>query len=245
MLSSDPVRSRPSVLVPMRDRLSFLRHYFNQEGHAGLFVPGNLHYAPGESVDLEITFLKEQRSFRIRGMVRWSRAPTRPQDPAAGIGVFFGPSEQSTRDLIMDFVQGKDIRFRPRADHRFPVALQIEYRTGAAVVTECTDDVSVGGAFIVTRRDIAEGSVLPIRLKLPGWILPLKLRGVVCWRRTTEPTGVGVKFIFDSERQRRKLERLVARMKAQIIRQMQDRALNGSSAPPPAEAPPADAAPAV
>jgi uncharacterized protein (TIGR02266 family) len=240
-MANPRVKSRPTVLVPFRDKETFLKHYYLQDGRAGVFVPGNLQYTPGEPVDLELTFMQEQRTFRIRGEVKWRRAMgARHREFPPGIGVELGEDQRTTRDLVLSFVNGKEIQFLDRADTRFPISMEISYKTDATFITDCTDDVSEGGAFIVTPRAIPVGTILPLRLRVPGAFFPLKLRGVVCWTRQAEPSGVGVKFLFDSERQKKKMERLVARLKSQIILQIQGRG-RVSSLPPDSDdpAPPA------
>ncbi|MEW5855618.1 MAG: TIGR02266 family protein [Myxococcota bacterium] len=222
-MGSPAIKSRPTVLVALRHKGSFLKQYFHQDGQGGLFIPGDPPYALGEQVELELNFLQEQRTFRIKGEVKWKRPRSRLNDNQAGIGVEFLPSERSTRELILDFVQGKEIRFVERADHRFPVSMQISYKTDSTFVTDFTDDISQGGVFIVTANPMPLGTLVPLKMKVPGSLLPLKLKGVVCWHRKKSPEGMGLKFVFETESQKKKVEKLVARMKAQIISEMQGR----------------------
>lgn len=230
-MSSRP-KARPSVLVALRDKAAFLEQYFpGGDGHGGILVPGNLHYTPGDLVVLELNFLSEQKTFRIRGRVTWTRDEESLLPPA--MCAEFLEGERPTRDLVLDFVRGKDVRFKERSDHRFPVSLQIAYKTDAAFITDWTDDLSQGGAFIVTERSIPLGTIMPLRIKVPGSLLPLKLRGVVCWTRSGAGAGVGVKFLFESERQRRRVQALVAEMKSEIIQQMQGRARARTASKPP------------
>lgn len=223
-MSSRP-KARPSVLVALRDKAAFLEQYLPGNGQGGLVVPGDLHYSPGDRVVLELNFLSEQRTFRIRGVVTWTRGEGSLLSPA--MCAEFLEGERATRDLILDFVRGKDVRFTERSDHRFPVSLQIAYKTDAAFITDWTDDLSQGGAFIVTDKDIPLGTIMPLKIKVPGSILALKLRGVVCWTRGGAMPGVGVKFLFESERQKKKVQGLVAEMKSEIILQMQGRVKAG------------------
>ncbi|MBI5496077.1 MAG: TIGR02266 family protein [Deltaproteobacteria bacterium] len=216
-------KARPTVLVPLRHRQSFLDQYIPGDGHGGLVVPGALRYRPGETLDLELNFLQEQRTFRLRGLVRWRDEPGGPPGQFPGMGVEFLESERDTRDLVLDFAHGKDIAFTERSDHRFPVSLQIAYRSDSAFITDWTDDVSQGGAFIVTDRLVPLGTIMPLKVDVPGALLPLRLRGVVCWTRRAQPAGMGVKFLFESERQKKKMAALVAQLKSEIIQQVKDR----------------------
>ena len=209
-MSSSRLKTRPAVLVALRNRQAFLEQYLPGDGHGMLVVPGNTHHLPGEPVTLELNFLAEQKNFRIRGVVKWREEPGEGRTGPGGVGVEFLESERAVRDLVLTFVEGRDIRFVERQDHRFPVSLQIAYKTDSAFITDYTDDVSQGGAFIVTDKVLPLGSIVPLKLKVPGSILPLKLKGVVCWTRRGPQGGMGVKFLFDSERQKKKVETLVA-----------------------------------
>ena len=229
------VNARPAVHVPLRHRASFLEQYFPGDGHGGLVVPGNLHYQVGEAISLELSFLQEQRTFRMHGLVKWRQEAGEAPGTLGGLGVEFLEEEREVRDLVLDFAHGKDIKFVDRSDHRFPVTLQIAYRSDSAFITDYTDDVSQGGAFIVTDRVLPLGTVLPLKVKVPGSLLPLKLRGVVCWTRAQPPAGMGLKFLFETDRQKKKLQSLVAQLKSEIIAQMQTRlrAARETSKPPP------------
>jgi len=217
------VTARPAVLVALRNRQAFLDQFLPGDGHGMLLVPGNTHHLPGEAVTLELNFLAEQKNFRIRGVVKWREEPGAKSGPAGGVGVEFLESERPVRDLVLTFVEGREIRFVERTDHRFPVSLQIAYKTDSTFITDYTDDVSQGGAFIVTEKMLPMGSTVPLKVKVPGSLLPLKLMGVVCWTKRGPQGGMGVKFVFDSERQKKKVETLVAQLKSDIIAQMQEK----------------------
>ncbi len=231
-MSGEP-KSRPTVLVPLRHRGSFLSHLFPGDGHGGLVFPTLAHHAVGETLDLELTFLQEQRSYRIKGTVRFVGDPQEPGGPPS-VGVAFPASEKATLDLMVDFAHGKDVAFTERADTRFPVALQISYRTDSAFITDVTDDVSQNGAFIVTDRDIPVGTVMPLKLRVPGALLPLRVQGEVVWQRREAPAGVGVRFVVEKERTRRRLDGLVAKLRARALAEVGERmALGREKSRPP------------
>lgn len=226
-MSSD-LAHKPTVLVPLRDRASFLEHFIAADGHGGLIVPTHVHCEPGEQVDLELNFLAEQCTFRFRGRVTERLGG---QDGGPGtLAVAFSTAERGVLDMVMAFANGKEVRFTEREHTRFPVALQITYSSDSAFITDVkdvTDDLSQSGAFIVTDRVLPLGTRMALRVRAPGALFPLRLQGVVCWTREAQPRGVGVKFEFASPRQKRRLQDLVAQLKSAIIADVQARMNRG------------------
>jgi len=59
------------------------------------------------------------------------------------------------------------------------------------------------------------------RLKPPGYLMGLKLKGRVAWvKKTGRPKGMGVEFIFASERQRKKVREVVKKLVAEHTRKV-------------------------
>lgn len=219
-------RQKSTVLVPLRHRGSFLHHFIPGDGHGGVAFPTMAHLPLGTQVDLELTFMQEQRSYRLKGTVKFFGPPAEEGGPPT-VGVAFMPSEKPTLDLVLAFADGKDVAFTERSDTRYPVALQISYKADAAFITDMTDDVSFSGAFIVTERDIPLGTLLPLKLRVPGSLFPVRLHGEVVRQRKEPPAGVGVRFVLDNERTRRRMEMLVEKLKAKALEQAQQRVAEG------------------
>ena len=78
-----------------------------------------------------------------------------------------------------------------RRHPRVRVDLPVAFETKAGELFDGrVNDLSVGGAFIVTENSPPVGSKLDLTIQLPG-DKPLKVDGVIRW---TKPDGVGVQF---------------------------------------------------
>lgn len=212
---SDHMQIRPSVLLPLRDHTAFLSHYFNQGGIGGVFVPGHLRLASAEEIDLEVAFAKEQVTVHTRGVVRWKRLSGKKTLPA-GIGVEFLESERRTRDLLVDFAEGRSVRLVRRRSRRYPVMLEIDYATDSVFLNDITEDISRDGAFILTGHSIEVGTVLALKLRPPGSGAPIDVKGEVRWLQTDGRRGFGVRFIFDRPHAEEAILRLIDGIKQQV-----------------------------
>jgi len=211
----------PTLIVPLRNRVQLFEHYFHRDGDDGLFVPGEVSFKVGEPIFLELSFLEEQRSFRIRGTVSWRRLSKDRQRLPPGIGVAFDPAERETRDLILEYARGREVSFTVRGSHRYPVTMQIAYASDSQFLTDVADDLSLGGVFIRTDNLLEPGTILNLKLKPPGYLLGMRLKGVVVWiSKKASRRGMGLKFIFDSERKKRQVEGMIEQLKAAIIKEM-------------------------
>ncbi len=210
-----PLRIRPSVLLPLRDHRAFLSHYFHQGGLGGVFVPGHLRLTSAEEVDLEIAFAKEQVMVHVRGVVRWKRLSGKKNLPA-GVGIEFLASERRTRDLLVDFGKGRSVRLVKRRSQRYPAMIEIEYATNSIFVCDVTDDLSRDGTFVLTDQQMDIGTVLSLRLKLPGLGDVIDVSGEVRWVQSDGRRGFGVRFIFDRPNAEQLVLRLIDRVKHQI-----------------------------
>jgi len=210
----------PILIVPLRNRVHLFEHYFHRDGADGIFVPGETAFNVGEPIYLELNFLEEQHSFRILGTVAWRRLTSRRAQLPAGIGVEFDVAERETRDLILEFARGREVSFTVRSSHRYPVTMQIAYASDSQFLSDVADDLSLGGLFIRAENLLEPGTILNLKLKPPGYLLGLRLKGVVVWvSKKKIRRGMGIKFIFDSERRKRQVESMVEELKATIIRE--------------------------
>jgi uncharacterized protein (TIGR02266 family) len=219
-------------MLPLRDHSAYLDHYFHQGGHGGVFVAGNIHLDVGEEVDLEVSFSEEQAVFRAQGLVRWKRQSTR-QDLPPGIGIEFAPWEKATRDKLLDFARGKSVVLTHRESRRFPIMVEVRYKSDSVFVTDVTDDLSEDGAFIVTDQLLEVGTQMELKWRLPGQLLPFKVKAKVVWQRPRERQGIGVRFVYEKKTQREKLRRQLARIKEQLIEDQKIHIATVDSTPPP------------
>ncbi|BDG08690.1 TIGR02266 family protein [Anaeromyxobacter paludicola] len=92
-------------------------------------------------------------------------------------------------------------RVHPRA----PIELKVEYKRLNRFFADYTRNISKGGTFIATAHPLPLGTRFVFRLALPAQAEPLELLGEVVRAsvgEASDPTGMGIRFIFDDDRAR-------------------------------------------
>jgi uncharacterized protein (TIGR02266 family) len=97
-----------------------------------------------------------------------------------------------------------------RRDPRVPLVLRVEY-PGIDAMRDVTENLSAGGLFIRTTRELPVGVRLPLQIGFPGLLPPLEVEVEVVRRTSSadETPGVAVKVPVDRVDDRHKLARLV------------------------------------
>ncbi len=98
-----------------------------------------------------------------------------------------------------------------RRDPRVPLVLRVEYPGSHQAVRDATENLSAGGLFIRTDRDLREGQRIPLHVSFPGLLETFEVEVEVVRRRDAGPAGpagVAVKVPFDRIDDRHKLARL-------------------------------------
>ena len=208
-----------TILTTVKAKLAnageFLHHYFHEGNLGGMLVPGNTHVDLGQNVNVEIYFLEENRIFHFRGVTRWKRVKDEPTLPA-GIGVEFAESERKARDILIDFARGRRLLVQKRVSRRIPAVIDVEYASDSIFLADVTDNVSTGGAFILTNDPPEPGTQLKLRLRPPGYRIGISINAEVVWQRTDERPGMGVRFVFPWYRSAKKLNRLVDEIRLRV-----------------------------
>jgi type IV pilus assembly protein PilZ len=93
--------------------------------------------------------------------------------------------------------------------------LRVDYERMNAFFADYTKNISKGGTFIKTSRPLPVGTRFLFALAVPALAEPVTLDGEVTWVLKEEDAqqgrdpGMGIRFVFASERQRREFEMLV------------------------------------
>jgi uncharacterized protein (TIGR02266 family) len=168
-------------------------------GEGGLFVATAEPLPVGARINLEITLVRRQWSFKVQGQVVWvNNGGTAEQQ---GMGVRFVELTAEQRKVIHELVDGSmrlhllERRRFARLDSRLPV--QFLYAEGDYTLN--SEDIGQGGMFIATDHLVAPREWLRLNLTLPDEPGPIKLLGEVVRSVDTatpgQPPGVGVKFL--------------------------------------------------
>lgn len=99
-----------------------------------------------------------------------------------------------------------------RRHTRAGVTLIVEYDAADELVTDYTDNLSSGGTFVATSRELPIGSAVRLGLSFPGLVEPIAIDGVVRWTRSGEDAGVGIEFLEGEGRTR--LAQVIERVRA-------------------------------
>ena len=99
-----------------------------------------------------------------------------------------------------------------RRHHRAGVTLLVEYEGADEFLVDYTDNLSSGGTFVATARELPIGSGVRLALSFPGLVETIGIEGVVRWTRAGEEPGVGIEFL-GAEGQKR-LAALIERIRA-------------------------------
>ena len=194
---------------------------FTRNGPRGvLFIETGRQMELAEQVLVVIEFPAEKRSFRLQGKVIARRRSSRESLPP-GAHVEFPADENPTLQLVLDHAEGKEIDFIDRRGKRMPCSFVVSYRSDEDFVREFAEDIGEGGTFIRADDIFEVGTEVECRLKPPGYLMGLKIKGRVAWvKKTGQPKGMGVEFIFASERQRKKVREVVKKLVAEQTRQV-------------------------
>lgn len=84
-----------------------------------------------------------------------------------------------------------------RRDSREPVTLFVEYEGADDLVGDYTENLSSGGTFVATNRELPLGTHVHLVLSFPGLLESISIAGVVRWKRAAGAdgeAGAGIEF---------------------------------------------------
>src|SRR4051812_47488782 len=104
-----------------------------------------------------------------------------------------------------------------RQHFRAPIELKVEYKKMNTFFADYTKNISKGGTFIKTAKPLKVGTEFVFKLVVPAMNKAIEIRGQVMWingeferqRPDVEETGMGIKFLYSDDGQRRQFESLV------------------------------------
>lgn len=99
-----------------------------------------------------------------------------------------------------------------RRHHRAGVTLLVEYEGADEFLIDYTDNLSTGGTFVATARELPVGSAVRLALSFPGLVEAITIDGVVRWGRAGDEPGVGIEFLATDGQKR--LASLIERIRA-------------------------------
>jgi len=112
-----------------------------------------------------------------------------------------------------------------RRDERATITLRVDYKRLNTFFADYTKNISKGGTFIRTTKPLDVGTEFVFVLSFPGREEQLKLNGKVIWitsekeadEAADRPAGMGIRFIFKSDGERRQIHDVVENMMSQTL----------------------------
>jgi len=206
-----PDKKTITVRYPEREKL--LSDFVRRGRQGVLFVETGNRLQLAEQVVVEVEFPGQKRSFRLRGKVVARRRASRELPRPPGVQVEFSREEDQTLRMILDHAQGKEVAFIDRGSKRMPCSFEVSYRRDEDFVKEFAEDIGEGGTFIRTENLFAVGTDVECRLRPPGYLMGIKIKAKVAWVLERGPEkGMGLQFVFETERQQKKIRTLVKKL---------------------------------
>jgi uncharacterized protein (TIGR02266 family) len=88
-----------------------------------------------------------------------------------------------------------DDAIEKRKADREPVTLFVEYEGADDLLGDYTENLSLGGTFVATNRELPVGTRVQLVLGFPGLLEPVAIEGIVRWTRgEDEGAGAGIEF---------------------------------------------------
>jgi uncharacterized protein (TIGR02266 family) len=109
-------------------------------------------------------------------------------------------------------MSGSDDGREKRKDGREPVTLFVEYEGADDFLGDYTENLSSGGTFVATNRELPVGTQVQLVLGFPGLIEPIAVAGTVRWTRG-EPEGAGAGIEFEPGPAREQLAAIIAKIR--------------------------------
>lgn len=187
------------------------RHYPNGK-LGGLTVDGRPPGALGQRVALAVRVRRERRDFLVQGQLAWAK-----HRPHAGLpprfGVDFLPDDEHTTQRLLAFAREEVPSALTRIEPRVAVELPVRLVHAGQTRREFLADLSTGGAFVRTWDPLPPHELVELTLRLPRSLFSTTLQGRVAWaRREGHAPGMGIEFLDPDGEQRRKVEKLLARL---------------------------------
>ena len=105
-----------------------------------------------------------------------------------------------------------------RQQTRVPIELKVDYKKVNSFFADYTKNISKGGTFIKTKKPLPIGTQFLFKLTVPKREAPFELLGEVVWARTDgDEPGMGIRFVYKDDAQRKDFEGVVERMMQEAL----------------------------
>lgn len=212
------------LVARFRSGADLLARHLDQRENGGIFLPTRRIVEPGEPVLVDIRLAELRDHLLLRGVVVERQRGRRNDNVRAGLYIEFLSSEAERRNHLLALARGEAQPATAKRRHRrLPIEIRVDWRVPHHTerhISLC-DDIGIGGAFLRTREQPAEGTPVVIELRPPGANTPQAIEGRVAWVRDTPgQEGVGVEFRCRDIGGMRRLRELVRRIERHEVTQL-------------------------
>ncbi|HYU16369.1 MAG TPA: PilZ domain-containing protein, partial [Candidatus Acidoferrum sp.] len=168
------------LLARFRSGADLLARHLNERANGGIFLPTRRIVEPGEQVLVDIRLSELRDHLLLRGMVVERQRGRRNENVRAGLYIEFLPSEAGRRDHLLGLARGESNQAAGKRRHRrLPIEIPVDWRVPHQTERHISlvDDIGIGGAFLRTREQPAEGTPVVIELRPPGANMPQAIEG--------------------------------------------------------------------
>lgn len=105
-----------------------------------------------------------------------------------------------------------------RNQTRVPIELKVDYKKVNSFFADYTKNISKGGTFIKTKKPLPIGTQFLFKLTVPKREAAFELLGEVVWARTEgDEPGMGIRFVYSTDAQRKEFEGVVEHMMSDAL----------------------------
>jgi hypothetical protein len=215
-------RERPLELESVwRTGVEFLAQ-FQRDPSPGTFfhpfsrsprVPARLE--AGDLFAVLVRFLDRKAEFRLHARVVEVRRGATPP----GVVLALLPEEKERRELVLACAEGESVPYRRRRHHRLACSLaaRVTPAKGPALAGTVTS-LSEGGLRVLLDRPLESDTPVRAALSFPGRLRKQEVAGrVTSTIAEGDRHSVGVEFLFESQKQRDQVGKLVGALRLKLL----------------------------
>lgn len=192
---------------------------------SGLFLQAQKQLRVGTAISLQIA----AGVMVLQGRVVWVRKPPSESELGVpgGMGIELLSPPKEYLDLVETLLEEKAARSR-RKEERHDLCHRVQFESGAAFLTEYTENLSRGGMYLATEEFLKPDTIIRAHLEVPGMDEPIEVKGKVAYRldpseaeKRGHMAGVGIQFVELDEETKNRLHQYLKRL--QIHRHTRER----------------------
>ncbi len=211
----DDLRKNPRKNLPPASPEDLMGlSYVANISRGGAFIKSNLERKVGDSFGITIKLpLKSSPPIKANCVVRWITRYDSSSPWKMGLGVEFKAISEKSREWIDRYIALQDNTrpSRKKKATRVDILIEKEWKTGVSA------NIGKNGLFIKFSNPLPKGSIVKMRIHLPGQKSPVSCNGRIKWTNQDVPSrmakiippGMGVEITEISDEGQVQIERFI------------------------------------